>query len=285
MKPKQLKQLKKRLKKSAAKPVPYITQLTTYRELFQDDPQILVLINNALEADRLLAAGLAPQPLPVLQVPDDFQDQLIARINAKYDLHDSAGDAEWNRLSAALPKVDQLLRNFRDYLEDQYGMWAYISAPFLKDLADFVGNEPVLEVMAGNGYISKGLRNLHPQQRIITTDSKAWTQEADNQTGKHPVTTIEGLDAVSAFNKYAAEIKYVVMAWSPDKLTIDWDLLQAMRASDYEVPLICIGEKYGATGSKQFWDQAVYQTDDAVAKLNAHYRPFDLIHDQVYVVR
>jgi len=286
MKPKQLKQLKKRLKKTTAKKaVPYIAQMTKYRALFKDDPQVLVLINNVLEADRLLAAGLAPQPLPVLQVPDDFQDQLMTRINATYAPHDPAGDAEWDRLSAALPKVDQLLRDFRDYLEDQYGMWAYINAPFLKDLAEFVGDRPVLEVMAGNGYISKGLQNLHPQQHIITTDSKAWTKEADNQTGKHPVTTIEGLDAVSAFEKYAGDIDYVIMSWSPDKLTIDWDLLQAIRASDHQVPLICIGEQYGATGSKQFWDQAIYQDGAAVDKLNAHYRPFDLIHDQVYVVR
>lgn len=284
MNPKKLKQLKKRRKKHATKSVPYIEQLTHYRELFKDDPQILVLLNNALEADRLMAAGLAPQQLPLLEVPDNFQAQLVTRINAKYPLHDPAGDAEWQRLSAALPTVDKLLRDFRDYLEDQYGMWAYISAPFLKDLADFISNGPVLEVMAGNGYISKGLSRLHPSQKIITTDSKAWTKETDNETGKHPVTTIEGLDAISAFEKYADQIKFVIMAWSPDKLELDWALLQAMRASGHSIPLICIGEKYGATGSKQFWDNAHYRDDTAVKKLNSHYRPFDLIHDQVYVV-
>lgn len=284
MNPKKLKQLKKRTKKQSTKVAPYIEQLSHYRELFKDDPQILVLLNNAIEADRLLSAGLAPQQLPLLEVPDNFQDQLITRINAKYALHDPAGDAEWNQLSAALPKVDQLLRDFRDYIEDQYGMWAYISAPFLKDLADFIGNEPVLEVMAGNGYISKGLSRLHPSQKIITTDSKVWTKEANNETGKHPVTTIEGLDAVAAFEKYANQVSYVIMAWSPDKLTLDWDLLQAMRANGQQISLICLGEKYGATGSKQFWDNAHYRHDAAIEKLNSHYRPFDLIHDQVYVV-
>ncbi|MFC6182251.1 SAM-dependent methyltransferase [Lactiplantibacillus daowaiensis] len=285
MNPKKLKQLKKRAKKQSTASTPYIVQMQAYRELFQHDPQILILINHVLEADRLMAAGLAPQPLPVLQVPDDFQDQLFKRINAQYAMDDPKGDAEWNQLSAALPAVDQHLRDFRDYIEDQYGMWAYISAPFLKDLADFVGNGPVLEVMAGNGYISKGLKRLHPSQTVITTDSKAWTKEKDNQTGKQPVTSIEGLDAVSAFEKYAADIDYVIMAWSPDKLAIDWDLLQAMRASDHQVPLICIGEKYGATGSKAFWDHADYQAGPAIEQLNAHYRPFDLIHDQVYVIK
>ncbi|VDG18946.1 SAM-dependent methyltransferase [Lactiplantibacillus mudanjiangensis] len=285
MHPKKLKQLKKHLKSSTSAKTSYITQMQHYREVFKDDPQILILINNVLEADRLLAAGLAPQPLPVLQVPDDFQDQLFKRINEQYAMGDPRGDAAWNTLSAALPKVDQLLRDFRDYIEDQYGMWAYISAPFLKDLADNLGNGPVLEVMAGNGYISKGLKRLHPTQTVITTDSKAWTKENGNQTGKQPVTAIETLDAVNAFQKYAADLDYVIMAWSPDKLTIDWDLLQAMRASEVDVPLICIGEKYGATGSKAFWDHAEYQDGPLVEKLNAHYRPFDLIHDQVYVIK
>lgn len=283
MNPKKLKQLKKQVKKNAT--APYIDQLLHFRDLFQNDPKVLVLINNVLEADRLLAAGLAPQQLPELQVPDDFQDELFQRINTTYAMDDPQGDAEWNQLSAALPKVDKLLRDFRDYIEDRYGMWAYISAPFLKDLADFVGQAPVLEVMAGNGYISKGLKRLHPHQTIITTDSKAWTKEAHNQTGKQPVTSIEGLDAVSAFNKYADQIKYVIMAWSPDKLTMDWDLLQAIRANDHDITLICLGEKHGATGSKQFWDHATYLDDPAVDQLNAHYRHFDLIHDAVYLIK
>lgn len=283
MNPKKLKQLKKRARQQAT--APYIQQMTKFRDLFKSDPKILVMINNVLEADRLLAAGLAPQQLPVLQVPDDFQDELFARINASYPMGDPAGDQEWAQLSAALPQVDKLLRDFRDYVEDQYGMWAYISAPFLKDLADFTGDAPILEVMAGNGYVSKGLKRLHPQQTIYTTDSKDWTHEQNNQTGKRPVTPIEALDAVNAFNKYADEIKYVVMAWSPDKLTVDWDLLQAMRANKNDVALICIGEKYGATGSKQFWDHADYQTGTAVDQLNAHFHPFDLIHDQVYIIK
>lgn len=283
MNPKKLKQLKKRARQN--RPTPYITQLNRYRDLFHADPKVLVLINNALEADRLLAAGLPPQQLPYLQVPDDFQDELFQRINNTYAMGDPAGDAEWNQLSAALPKVDKLLRDFRDYLEERYGMWAYISAPLLKDLANFTGRAPVLEVMAGNGYISKGLSRLHPSQTIYPTDSKAWTREKNNQTGRQPVIAVEALDALSAFEKYAADIQYIIMAWSPDHLTIDWELLQAIRASDYDIPLIVIGEKYGATGSKQFWDNADYQTGPEIEQLNAHFRPFDLIHDQVYVVK
>ncbi len=48
MNPKQLKKLKKQVKKAhqVVKKQPYIEQLMTYRDLFDDFPQIKFLINN-----------------------------------------------------------------------------------------------------------------------------------------------------------------------------------------------------------------------------------------------
>lgn len=68
MNPKQLKKLKKQVKKAhqVVKKQPYIEQLMTYRDLFDDFPQIKFLINNVLESDRLIKNGLLPQPLPKL---------------------------------------------------------------------------------------------------------------------------------------------------------------------------------------------------------------------------
>ena len=206
MNPKKLKQLKKRVKK-AQKTVhqsPYISELMHDRDLFDDFPEVKYLINNALESDRLLKNGLLPQPLPTLLLPDDIQDTIFKRVNQQYSQGDPRGDQLWNKYSAALPKLDKALRNFRDYLEDTYGMWSYVNAPFAKALADYLNGAPVLEIMAGNGYISKGLRNNNANQKIYTTDSQAWTKE--NETGKHPVTTIEKLDALSAIRKYGDQV-------------------------------------------------------------------------------
>ena len=95
--------------------------------------------------------------------------------------------------------LDRLLRNYRDYLEATYGMWSYVNAPYIKALSEYLHGRPTLEIMAGNGYISSGLRNLRPAQTIFATDSTDWTKE--NETGKHPVTTIEPLDALAAIEK------------------------------------------------------------------------------------
>lgn len=285
MNPKKLKQLKKRVKR-AQQPVhqaPYISELMRDRDLFDDFPEVKYLINNALESDRLLKNGLLPQPLPTLLLPDDIQDTIFKQVNQQYPQGDPRGDQLWNKYSAALPKLDKSLRNFRDYLEDTYGMWSYVNAPFAKALADYLNGAPVLEIMAGNGYISKGLRNNNANQRIYTTDSQAWTRE--NETGKHPVTTIEKLDAISAIKKYGDQVDYVIMSWAPDKEKVDWDVLQLLRHDYPDVKFLVIGEQDGATNSKKFWQEAQLSQDEGLQKVNQQLHSFDLIDEQIYLVK
>lgn len=285
MNPKKLKKLKKRVKKAqqAVHQAPYISELMHDRDLFDDFPEIKYLINNALESDRLLKNGLLPQPLPTLLLPDDIQDTIFKQVNQQYPKGDPRGDQLWNKYSAALPKLDRALRNFRDYLEDTYGMWSYVNAPFAKALADYLNGAPVLEIMAGNGYISKGLRNNNANQQIYTTDSQAWGKE--NETGKHPVTKIEKLDAVSAIKKYGDQVDYVIMSWAPDKGETDWEVLQLLRQDYPDIKFLVIGEKDGATNSKKFWQEAQLSQDEDLQKVNQQLHSFDLIDEQIYLVK
>lgn len=285
MNPKKLKKLKKRVKKAqqAVHQAPYISELMHDRDLFDDFPEIKYLINNALESDRLLKNGLLPQPLPTLLLPDDIQDTIFKQVNQQYPKGDPRGDQLWNKYSAALPKLDRALRNFRDYLEDTYGMWSYVNAPFAKALADYLNGAPVLEIMAGNGYISKGLRNNNANQQIYATDSQAWVKE--NETGKHPVTKIEKLDAVSAIKKYGDQVDYVIMSWAPDKGETDWEVLQLLRQDYPDIKFLVIGEKDGATNSKKFWQEAQLSQDEDLQKVNQQLHSFDLIDEQIYLVK
>ena len=285
MNPKQLKKLKKRIKKAqkVLQQPKYIEELTQYRDLFDPFPEVKFLINNALESDRLLKNGLLPQPLPHLLLPDDIQDQVFTYVNQHYPKGDPRGDALWNKYSAALPKLDKALRNFRDYLEDTYGMWSYVNAPFAKALAEYLNGAPVLEIMAGNGYISKGIRNNNASEKIFTTDSQAWTKE--NETGKHPVTQIEKLDAIKAIKKYGNQVKYVIMSWAPDKQETDWEVLPLLRKDYPEITLLVIGEKNGATNSKIFWHNAQLSQDEALQKVNRQLHSFDLIDEQIYLAK
>lgn len=285
MNPKKLKKLKKQVKKAhqAATVPPYIKELTHYRDLFDSFPEIKFLINNALESDRLLKNGLLPQPLPTLLLPDDIQDTIFQQVNQQFAQGDPRGDQLWNQYVNALPKLDKLLRNFRDYLEDTYGMWSYVNAPFAKALSDYLNGQPVLEIMAGNGYISKGLRNNNPSQVIFTTDSQDWINE--NETGKHPVTKIEPLDALTAIKKYGHQVQFVIMSWAPDKQETDWEVLQLLRQDYPEIRLLVIGERNGATDSPKFWQEAQLSQPQELAKVNQQLHSFDLIDEQIYLAQ
>lgn len=291
MNPKQLRKLKKQLHSktpnsasglnpNAGATNDYIAQMTHFRDKFADFSVAVFLINQALEADRLLSRGLLPQPLPPLLLPDSFQDIMYQQLLTKYPLGDPKGDQIWNQLSTDLPKLDAALRNFREYLETTHGMWAYISAPFANDLSTYLKGRPTLEIMAGNGYISKGLRDHDANQVLHTTDSKDWT--AENETGKHPVISVEQLDALAAIEKYGTSVDAVIMSWSPDGQAIDWEVLQALRNLSPQPELIVIGEKNGATDSKIFWQQAKLTE---VPALDRHFSHFDLLKDQVYIAK
>lgn len=285
MNPRQLKKLKKRYHKAhaAAKKTPYIQQLEHYADLFKDVSQIKFLINNALLNDRLLRSGLLPQPLPKMLLPDDIQDTIFHQVNAQYPQGDPRGDQLWNQYSDALPKLDKLLRSFRDYLEDTYGMWSYTNSSFTNALSHYLNGAPVLEVMAGNGYISKGLRNSNPHETIYTTDNQAWVQE--NETGKHPVTKVEKLSAMDAVDKYGREVEYVIMSWAPDKGEQDWQLLQHIRLNYPDLKLLVVGEKNGATNSPAFWQHAQLSQPGDLQDVNQYLKSFDLIDEQIYLAQ
>ena len=130
--------------------------------------------------------------------------------------------------------------------------------------------------------MSKGLKDKRPTQTVFTTDSTAWVKE--NQTGRHPVISIEPLDALAAVDKYADQVEYVIMSWAPDKGEADWDLLEHLREHYPALKLLVIGEKDGATNSKRFWQEAQL-SQDGLAQVNAALKSFDLIDEQVYLAK
>lgn len=278
MQPKKLKKLKKQLK-TPQKPS-YMARMQQYQHLYADIFPIKLLINHILNADQRLQNGREPQPLPALLLPDNIQDVIYQHVNQQFGSSDPRGDKLWEQLIAPLADLDHDLRDFRDYLSTTYGMWAYTNAVFLQDLSIYLAGAPVLEIMAGNGYISAGLRARNPKQLLYTTDDTSWVKE--NATGQHPVTPIESLDALAAITKYGNQVDYVIMSWSPDGLDIDWQVYQALKNQFPDVKLLVIGEKNGATNSPIFWQQVPVEL---IPALNQHYHSFDLINEQVFIAR
>lgn len=90
---------------------------------------------------------------------------------------------------------------------------------------------------------------------------------------------------MAAIKKYGSQVDYVIMSWSPDKLEIDWEVLQLLRKDYPEVKLLVIGEKNGATDSAKFWQTAHLTQDDELKKVNEQIHSFDLIDEQIYLAQ
>ena len=278
---KKLKKIKHLKKMHNAHSVGYIEQLQRFKKIFEPFSAIAFLINQILISDKAIQQQELPNALPYLQLPDDIQQVIFEQINQKYPLGNPKGDQLWNKYNNLLPKLDHLLRSYRDYLEETYGMWAYISKPFINDLAKYLNHESTLEIMAGNGVISAGLRKYH--ENIIATDSLEWINE--NETGKHLWTDVKKMDALTAIEQFGSQVKYVIMSWSPDGVPIDMKVLEKLRTLNPQPILICIGEQNGATNSHEFWQNAQMVDATNTEKLNSHHQSFDLINEKVFLVK
>lgn len=165
------------------------------------------------------------------------------------------------------------LENFRQVLVENMGIWHVINQKWIDDLQDFVGPEACnLEIMAGNALISANLKNT------IATDNLKWEGQ-DNQKPQ-PWTSVEKIDALNAVSKYYPHVDNIIMAWAPDNVDVDHQVLKFLRQCKFKGNLIVIGEKLGATNSQQFWNSAHLSLPK---QLNRNHQAFDFINDQVWL--
>lgn len=208
-----------------------------------------------------------------------FQFELSQTEIKRYLVSNPVEPEEFEDLVAALQRFDKQLADFRTFLQNEFGFWATITESLMDEWVRLFPEENYLELMAGNGYISRGMRDRQVQS--FCTDDLSWSTES--QTGRELMTDVESLDAISALKKYAQQVSAVILAWSPDKNEIDFEILQMIRRLN--VKFFVIGERYGATNSKKFWDNIQIVDDDRIDELNKAYPNYDLVHDQVYLLK
>ncbi len=77
-----------------------------------------------------------------------------------------------------------------------------------------------------------------------------------------PVTKVVKMEASAAIEYYLKDIEVVLLAWSPQHSNCDWLILNYLRVNkffEHGGQLIVIGEKNGATNSKNFGNRLNYQ--------------------------
>ena len=261
----------------------YLGELLPYLGRYQNIPTMANLMQQAIDTLEQLNAGYLPAALPTMEVPESVIPELQNYVLAQYPDNADAGNALWLELTEPLEDIDFLLRHLRDALIEYFSMYGFVSSDFVRDLSAYTDGQPVLELMAGHGYISAGLKAIAPEQKIIATDNEDWRTQPDPTSAK-PVTDVENMDAIAALDMYGENVSTVIMSWAPDTTDADWQVLQYIRDNQYrfDFDFIVIGEKDGATDSDVFWHEAEVEE---VPALNAHHHSFDLIDERVYLVK
>ena len=258
----------------------FISKLNYYQNQFGYIKSINSLISITLLADEALSTNNFPPTLPKLEIPEtlieDIYQEILKQFPETSDPEEILGQA-----AQSLNDLDSILRNFREYLIETYGMWGYVSSAFLRDLSGYINNAPTLEIMAGNGYISGGLRLLNPKTKITATDNFDWDGQ---DVLPNPITKVVQLDALKAVQEYSQSVEIIILSWAPENNQIDKQILEHLRATGFFTKggkFIVIGEKNGATNSKDFWSIANLEE---IPALNKNHQSFDLIDERVYLV-
>lgn len=173
--------------------------------------------------------------------------------------------------------VNNLLNNVRQYLSLTYGIWSLPNAEVARLIKEKLHVNSALEVMAGNAYWSKALKEAGIKVR--STDSLEWSKTS--QTGQQPFSFVENLDAVNAVKKYA-NTDLIICSWSPNFGKSDLELVKARKMYAPQAKLLFIGEKNGATNSPEFWQTAgpVEMND-----LNCSFKSYDFIEEKFFEVK
>ncbi|KEQ18717.1 hypothetical protein [Endozoicomonas numazuensis] len=127
------------------------------------------------------------------------------------------------------------VKAFNDLLSG-LDIWALVNHKWVSELVNWVKGNSCLEVMSGNGFLAKALKQNGVE--VIATDDRSWD---DPDSDKIRFYDVETLDAIDAIKKYSDK-KVLIMSWPPPNVSVSYDVLKAWGS---EKPVIFIGDKKG----------------------------------------
>lgn len=256
-----------------------LSELFIYQHKFEQITTIQALLKQVQQVVEALHAGLLPPNLPWLEVNEAMVGEVQQVILKRYPTQPDLGNQAWQRSLDDLEALDQWLHNFRDLLITNYQMYGFVSTPWLGALQAYLGQRSTLELMAGRGYLTAGLRALTPDVNHQAVDNLSWKNQPDVNV-MPAVTEVEDLDALQALAINAQQSEVLLMSWAPDNATLDVEILKWVRAH-YAGEFLVIGEVNGATNSAEFWQTAQLKPLKAI---NRKFPSFDLIDEKIYQV-
>ena len=167
---------------------------------------------------------------------------------------------------------------FRSYAIRYMG-YAIITKKFTRGLAKYIGDKKCLEIMAGQGCLSKSLQDEGVD--IIVTDNYSWNGSFNmNDTW----IDVEDMDCLEAIRKYGKEVSYILCSWIPYKSQIGYEALKLMNEINPECKMIVLGEGLGGCTADDLFFQHLERVDEDEEFLN-HFRKWGGIYDYASIVK
>lgn len=253
----------------------YLTQLHAVSAPYLALPNVQLQLAEITRCRHELDQGqLLSRPLPPLGLTEsDWWD--FVRL-------DEARQVALTTSHRRYQQLQNLLVNFRKYLQYHTGQWTLLSQQALRVWTKYWPFRRYLELMAGDGRLARALTSRG--QAVIATDNLAWRQE--NVTGRQLFYPVQAADAQTAVARYGQQVDVILLSWSPNRDPLDWVLRQQIAALPNRPDLLVIGEPFGVTNSELFWRT---QQPNFSAPLNIlrRYLPptSDGVHEGIYLYR
>lgn len=154
----------------------------------------------------------------------------------------------------------------------QHGMYGLVTKELCKQLASWINGGKVLEIMAGCGWLSKGLTEAGCD--VISTDNFSWHKNRSREGQWKLVHPVKKLGAIAAVRKYRDVCDVLAVSWPYFR---DWNHVKAMREWPKGKRVLYIGENAGGCCAREEFFELV-KFDKKIWE----YYTFPFLHDTVW---
>lgn len=127
------------------------------------------------------------------------------------------------------------------------GMWAIVDERWTRDLAGWIGDRKVLEIMAGAGWLAKAL-HAHGVEVVATDADPSWDGRHSRVKLVHPIEIADATSAIAAH----PEAEVLIVSWPPYG---ESDVVDACKVWGDRGPIVYIGEDMGGCNAPdEFFD-------------------------------
>lgn len=180
---------------------------------------------------------------------------IIQRLLFRRGLERKPVSMAWFKIVWALVRRKQ--RGLMLYLVQQKGIYCFYSDRLVKELASLIGNRSCVEIAAGDGTLTRFLRQEGVSVRA--TDNHAWAKDIDYPD------SVEKMAAESALRKYAPAV--VICSWPPAENTFEKSVF---ASSSVELYIVIVSRKAFASGNWELYrkqNSFEWQEDQVMSRL------------------